>query len=251
MTIEGMYGRVAKLRNEMAWHFRRSPGYLLELAQWLFWSPRTFWLALIGLATIGSLWLPISCAERQIRWTGMALELGGLAMAFVGLYSDHKQHGGQTFKEHLSIWRHQRPRYRRNVIMAAGSGIVSVSGVASGHGFTSLGPNATLEERVASLEKKFIIISTEQHTTSVLFKQEFQKVSDKLKEETLKREAGDLRIDRKLKDAIAGGFYLQATGAIYFALGLFFSTASLELAYYVRGTSDACPANFTLALAPT
>lgn len=249
MTIEELFERAAKLRNDVVWFFWRLVWWLPRMARWLFWSPRAFWLVVAGGSSVVSLWLPILCPEQQIRLTGLALELVGLTMAFIGLYGDHKQFGGKSIKQHFEHWRQERPRFWPRVTTGTANQVMEMDSSASGHGLALPGPDATLEERVKILEHNYEYLSTATSKLDMLIRQEIKRVSQEIKDEVARREAGDKRIGERLSEAVAGSFYLEAAGAIYFSLGVFFGTASPELAYYLRGSSDSCPSHLSFALA--
>jgi hypothetical protein len=248
VIIEELSERAVKLRNDVVWFFQRLVWWLPRMARWLFWSPRAFWLVVAGLVSVGSLWLPILCPEQQIRLTGLALELVGLTMAFIGLYGDHKQFGGKSIKQHFEYWLQKRPSFWPRVITAKMNEALDLASSASAHGLALSGPDVSLKDRVKILEQNYRDLSTYTYKQNMLFMQELKKLSQEINDEVARREVGDKLIGERLSEAVAGGFYLEAAGAIYFLLGLFLGTASPELAYYLRGSSG-CPSHLSFALA--
>jgi hypothetical protein len=111
-------------------------------------------------------------------------------------------------------------------------GSVSLSASPTGflaHGTVSPPPTASLEERIASLERGLSRANLLIDRTQGRIEEEARNHGSALKSERRERAVGDARIQTLLEEAAAGGLYLEATGVIWLVLGVTLATASNEI----------------------
>ena len=115
---------------------------LRRLLWWLPATARWSWRVWLPALAPVFVWLLVAavtpCVERQVRLTGMILQLLGVATIALRLWAAQRQFPGQT----LARWLQRRPRFRvQNTILAVGAASLGMA-TASGRGRVSPGVNA-------------------------------------------------------------------------------------------------------------
>ena len=105
----------------------------------------------------------------------------------------------------------------------------------------SLGPAASIDERVATLERQYASLFDEVGTLSADVKNNIDELAAGLKAERKEREEGDANIRALLKRAIGEGILLQGFGIAFFLIGIAAATASQEIAHWFGSAGAACP----------
>jgi hypothetical protein len=103
----------------------------------------------------------------------------------------------------------------------------------------SSSPNASLDHRVATLEREHAQLFDEVGKLSEETKQKIGELSSALNAERREHKEGDKSVRDQLKEAVAEGLPLGRLGAIFFFIGIFSAHASPEIASWFRG--GACP----------
>lgn len=173
----------------------------------------------------------LSCVERQIRISGMALQLIGVFLVGVGLRDTRQAFDDQptTFGA-IKQWWSGRPKFGpRNHILSAEGASFGVS-FGSARGRAVAGPNTSLDQRVSILEQGHADLFDEVGALSEEMKKKTDELSAALKVERSEREQADQQTKNELRKAVAEGIPLGLVGVICFLLGITAGTASPEIA---------------------
>jgi hypothetical protein len=173
----------------------------------------------------------VSCLERQIRFSGMGLQLLGIILTGVALRDTRRAFEDQpTTWEAIKRWWSGRPPFGpQHHILQAEAGLMVVSG-ASARARVSSGPNTPLETRVTMLEQQYASLSDEVGMLTAETKKKMDEIFEKLKAERTEREQSDKAATEQLKKAVAQSIPLGRVGIIFFMTGITAGTASLEIA---------------------
>src|SRR4051812_42542735 len=111
--------------------------FALRWLKWLFWDQelRLWWsLALVLVIAVVLILFPILCHERQVRWTGVGLQLLGFVIVILTLYKDRKASGRPTLLLNLrqALARSPRFRIKARILSALGGMYALSSGRARG-----------------------------------------------------------------------------------------------------------------------
>ena len=134
---------------------KRTTTYVSDLGAWL-WRTRPLIWVLVALIVVFVLWFLISsCLERYVRVSGMGLQLIGVILVIIGLRDTRRAFEDQpTTWEGIKQWWTDRPKFPLQHVALDAQGVAVVAvGVASRMRVTA-GPDASLEHRVAVLERQ-------------------------------------------------------------------------------------------------
>lgn len=166
----------------------------------------------------------------------MFLELMGLATVALGIRETRSLFGRPSLVHVGRNWLARFPRFRISAHVIVGTGGFTLGGMsASAFGTSGPAPTATLEERVAILEKNVNQTNALIHETQRKLDQESQQRQHELTAEKREREDGDNKNKQLVEEAAAGGLYLEITGAFWLAFGITMATASNEFAKLFSG----------------
>jgi hypothetical protein len=229
-------GRLSSIGNTMISRLKQCGSWLMRVTTWLADAHR-LWVAVLPVPVVFLLsWLTIPSWESRIRVAGLCLQLMGLATVAYGLRDTRKLFNQPSFLALAREWLRRFPTFRRAVRIVTGTGHIQLSGASvSGFGTVSPSPTATLEERVAALEKNLSQANFLIHQTQERIEEETRKQNAALASERGDREAGDENTRKLLQEATAGGLYLEATGVLWLFIGITLSTASIEIARLFTG----------------
>ena len=195
--------------------------YLSELITWLRRGPLI--AAVIAAIFVLVIFMGISCLERQIRISGMALQLMGVILVAVGLRDTRQAFDDlPTTLGAIKAWRSGRLRFgpQHHVLHAEGASFGTSTVAARAR--VSAGPDSPLERRVAILEQEVTNLFDELGTLSAEMKKKTDEGSERAK--------ADEKTKNQLRRAIAEGIPLGIVGVIFFLLGITGGTASPEIA---------------------
>jgi len=196
------------------------------------------WVAVFTIpAVILVCWAVIPGWEPRIRIAGMFLELLGLSTVAFGLRETRKLFDKPSLFESARQWLRNFPKFKFETRIVAGSGHINLGGgAASAFGTASLSATASLEERVAFLENGL-------NQANMLIHQIQQKIDEEARKhgsaiDTVRQEIrrGDENNQQLVKEAMAGGLYIEITGAVWLLFGITLATASNEIASVLFGT---------------
>jgi hypothetical protein len=97
------------------------------------------------------------------------------------------------------------------------------------------GPNASLEHRVAVLERELAALFDEVGKLSGDANRKIGELSNAITLERSERQEADKRVKEQLKKAVAEGLPLGRVGAVCFFIGIVAASASLEIASWFGG----------------
>jgi len=196
------------------------------------------WIAVLAIPTLFALaCIVFQSWEERIRITGMCLELLGLATVALGLRETRKLFNQPGLLQLAERWLREFPTFYRNVRIVTGTGHMSM-GDASATGFASASAsaNASLEERVAILEKSLNQTNMALQEAQEKIDEETQKRTRALEAERQNRETGDESNRRLLQEAMAGGLHLETMGVLWLFTGITLATASSEISRWLTGS---------------
>jgi hypothetical protein len=205
--------------------------YISNLVAW-FWRTQPF-IAIFAAMTIVALLFVVfnSCFERQIRLSGMGLQLLGVILVGVGLRDTRRAFENQpTMWKAIKLWWSGRPRFGPQHQTIHVTGVQGLSLVGSARARVGPGPNTTLEQRVAMLEQQYVGLFDELGTLSSEIKVKLDELSDSLQAERSERQQAEVQAKNQLERAVAEGIPLARVGVIVFLIGITAGTASAEIA---------------------
>jgi hypothetical protein len=215
-------------RDTASW-LSRVAAWVIELREW-----HNLWLLLGGvvLCSLAAYFLFVGCVEQQVRYSGMFLELSGLALVARDLNKRAHMFKLSRPWDVARGWWDRRPRFR--VAQAAAFEVSGRGGVVLGgaavSASVSLGPAPTLEQRVASLEGTVVGLQQQQDKLSGRLDDERRERHSALEAERSEREAGDMQARVSLKRVAGDDLGLEIVGLAWLLLGLVFSNTSQEIA---------------------
>lgn len=165
--------------------------------------------------------------EVNIRWTGATLQIVGFLIALVDLESTRKIMGGPNFIEAWKAFFRNFPIGREPITL---SGNMTLGGVMSGRLKVGHNSDAAIPDRVSRLEADIERIEDEVADLAKKAEADSARLTKQI-EEGLSGVRNDLReLASKVKDALAGGYFMQWVGLAYFVVGVILASASVELA---------------------
>jgi hypothetical protein len=218
-----MYAQASQL---WSW-FKRIGGWLAR--------PKSLWIAtgIVVLAGIVALWPGTS--EPVIRWTGLVLQLLGIGTVIVGIEKTRNLFHQPTLLGMAGEWVKQFPAYRPSVVISVGVGALA-SATAKARGYVTSKPpaDATIEQRVASLESN---VSHLNNRIDEVYKELDTSIHERtaaLDQERRDRAGEDSKIASKLETSGTGGLHISATGAVWLFVGVILGTGSVEIAKWLQ-----------------
>ena len=204
------------------------------LGSW-FAEGKHVWIA-IGVSVAGLIIaLRPGTSEPVIRITGMFLQLFGVATVIWGISETRALFAHSSVWKKSSSWLKRFPLLRRDIVLSAsGCSMTASVGKARAYGTVGSGPDPTTETRLDALEKNITAIHERIAATHREIDEESQKARDSLESESRAREAGDTEIGKKLEATGTGGVHISAIGALWLFVGVVLSTASQEIAAYLK-----------------
>ena len=91
-------------------------------------------------------------------------------------------------------------------------------------------PNASIEDRLAALEKNLRTLRAEHASTERQVEEEARKQADAVISERRARELSTNEIKKQIETLGAGGLHLEALGLVCLILGVILATTSTEIA---------------------
>lgn len=208
--------------------------HIKQLWPWLV-EARFAWLALGVIAVALIVSLRPQTPEYVIRLTGLVLQLFGIATVAWGISETRILFGHPSFAAKAKSWLGRFPLRRRDVVFAAGAGsFLAATGKARGYVTRGPGPNPTIKTRIDALEKNVLLLHERISSTEKEMDEEFQKITDALKNEEQARKSEDNVIRAKLEVTGTGGVHISAIGASWLFVGVILSTAGLEIAELLK-----------------
>jgi len=196
---------------------------------------RYAWLSVIVIFGALAISLRPHTTEPVIRITGLILQLLGVCTVIWGISETRALFGHPSLASKTKAWFGRFPMLRRTINLSASvSGISIVGGRASAFVTNNPGPNPTVETRLDSLERNISLIHERITQAQNDMDQEFRKAEESLKLEKQSRQEEDNTTREKLEATGTGGVHISAIGASWLFVGVILSTASLEIANWLK-----------------
>ncbi|HEY1090012.1 MAG TPA: hypothetical protein VGE47_02880 [Burkholderiaceae bacterium] len=206
---------------------------IAQIPTWLAEARFAWWGLAAVVAAVAAMRL-LGPTEPVIRITGLVLQVFGIGTVVWGISETRALYGHKPFRELALNWLTRFPLLSRSAT-AAVSGSASNASMTAGraHGTVGAGGNATLEERVAALEKNIPMIHARITSAEKEFDAGIQRVTDAIAEERRTRTEQDGHLSKRLELTATGGMHISAMGAFWLFVGVTLSTAALEISKWL------------------
>ena len=222
--------KIARFLTSFRAHLAGSCRWLAAVGRWVA-EARLAWFALFIVAIALVFSLRPGASEGEIRMVGLALQCLGIGVVLRDLGKTRRLFGLPGVMRLLHSWISRFPRWPRpqavgGVFVAAGSSALS----GTGHVWRRLGPSATTEDLVQSIEDlQQRLVQLETDVDSKL-----RDHHSALREEEQKRGRGHSELSHRLEAAETGGLHLALVGLVWLLLGLLLSTLSDEISRWIQ-----------------
>lgn len=208
--------------------------WLRAILYWLF-DASLFWFA-VGVV-ITSLFFVVrkGVSEPEIRLTGLALQVLGIATVAWGIRETRALFGRPDILTLARNWFRRAPVYGKRVV--SGSFNITLPGLeahARGYASSTATLDATIEKRVGVLEENIKHLNRRIDETQAEIDQNSQAQSAALEQEKQERSQQDQELSVKLEATETGGLHISAMGALWLFVGVTLSTASVEIAAWLK-----------------
>jgi hypothetical protein len=206
---------------------------LKSVGPWLA-EPRHAWLSLSIISLALAIAIGPLASEPVIRLTGLVLQIMGIGTVAWGISETRALFGHPSFATRIKEWLGRFPLLQRSPVIGV-AGVAMGSAVVRARAYGTHGPTApTVESRVEALEKNVAAIHERITQAQKEMDDEFRKSAEALKHEEHVRQEADTAIRNKLEATGTGGVHISAIGASWLFVGVVLSTASVEIAKFVK-----------------
>lgn len=229
----------------MPYFLARITSSIKSLVRWIL-DARVAWLFLILLTAywlISPILIQYSldgnaiCRERQIRLTGLLLQLTGIFTVAWGLHESRILFRKPTLFQRTAAWFKRFPLRKPKHLTLSATGLSIGSATSSARGRVGPGSSATVEQRLEILERGYAALFDEVGSIANDVRAVGQEAREGIKAEAVNRLQGDKRNEEIIENAMIGGLNIETAGVCYFALGAIFGTISSELAMLLGATA--------------
>jgi hypothetical protein len=206
---------------------------------------KTWMLSLLSfflvLLLAGLVALLASTTEARVRTAGGFLQVAGLLTVAVGISTVRRDFGlpgtlSEIFTEvwdclratGLHLWRtfgHRSPK-----VLVAGTVSITARGNLRAHGKGRLGPNASTDQRLTTLENKVDRLEDAAWKLREDLEQEVERRQQAITTEGKIREDAGRALQERLSKVAVGGIRLQTVGLVWLFVGILLATWSQEFA---------------------
>ena len=213
----------------------RLQGYPKRFFCWLFVEPRIFWIKTLLVLVPLPFILCDGPTEPYFRYTGLYLQIMGIAAVVYEIYLTQKQFGQPGLWSTFETWLGSFPRLRKNVKLVAGAGSVRFSGNAA---FVTVSrgddKQATVDERFHIVHENFDMVRSEIKDLHNTISQKSQEQEKRINAERMERQGLGQSIRDELKEAHTSALHVTAMGAVCLFLGVTFATLSSEISSWLN-----------------
>lgn len=203
--------------------------FLGESRRWLFVRPRLFWMGILPIAVAFVVCL-LGKTETPVRVSGWLLELLGLGSTGWGLNKTRKDFDLPALYTLIQRWWEVRPRRRRKHAVATSSSGLSVGGSrVRGYGWTTINPDAPMEQRLAALVENVERLRRDLNDAQTGLETLSSRVTDGLQREAKARSSLAEELRTKQKSVLTDGLLISLVGLVWVGIGLTLSTMSQEI----------------------
>jgi len=169
-------------------------------------------------------------SEVAIRSAGLGLEVLGLFVAISGIIETRAFFGLPSLQALFLRWLSERPRWRRNIVLAAGAGASGLAEAsARGYVWTPIRAEDSLERKVEVLIQNVDLLKDDLQSTHKEIDDLSRKHAEALKGEARAREQAATDIKNQLQAALTNGLLVSLIGLVWLLVGMIMSTMSLVL----------------------
>ena len=213
----------------------------MRLIQWLgavaswFAEPRRLWLAPVVLVLLVAAPLVGGIAEAKVRWSGLALQVCGIATVAYGLRQTRRLFGRPPVRMLLREWLRRFPSWRTHVVRGRAAATASSSRGARTRGtvwttmdssLSQLGLLQAIRKNVEGLNSRLLQLESQADASR-------RALTSEIDDERKTRSAADKEIRAKLEAAETGGLYISLVGLVSLLAGLLLTTLSGEIARWL------------------
>lgn len=206
---------------------------LKRVGRWLA-EPRHVWATLFAIAVA----LAIVITFRQeplIRLTGLVMQWFGIGTVIWGISQTRALFGHPSLAVQAKAWLERHPFRPRRIVMAVGAAEeLSFAGRGEAYVTHGAGPDATVEARLEALEKNIAALHSRISNKAQQLEGEIRQATDKISAESHARQTADDDLRKKLEISGTGGLHISAIGAALLFVGVTLSTASVEIANWLK-----------------
>ena len=173
--------------------------------------------------------------EHVIRLIGLCLQLLGIATVAWGISETRALFGYPSISSKIKAWFGRFPFLSRQPIVGSMNATLPVPIIkARGYMMHSSGSHPTIESRLDTLEKNLLLIQDRITQTLGEIDDELKNFTESLKTEAQSRQENEMAIHAKLEAVATGGIRISAIGAVLLFFGVILSTASVEIAGWLK-----------------
>jgi hypothetical protein len=208
--------------------------WIRALLHWLL-EASLFWLAL-GVVIAAMLFVfRKRVTERDVRLTGLLLQIFGLATVVWGIRATRILFGRPDLFTLWRQWFRRLPVYSRHIVLGSANLTLSSLGASARASVSATaGLDASIQERIDALEKNIKYMNDRIDETQTEMDRGFRAQTAALEQEHLAREHQAQDLHAKLESTETGGLHISAIGALWLFVGITLSTASVELAAWLK-----------------
>ena len=208
-----------------------------SLIRWAFVEPSPLWFGILGTFGVSGLsWLLPGSAEFRMRFAGYAVTLVGVGLVAKSIYETHQLFGKPALTFRVSQWLQRIPRLpRATIIGASASGSVSFGGAANATLRYNAPEGASLEDRIAAMERNVASIDKETSDTRVRLDRELGELREQHREATSLQRRNHSDLASRLEKYSAEGLDYEIVGAVCVVFGQALSSFPSEFATQVSG----------------
>jgi len=204
--------------------------WLIAFSRWLA-EAWLAWLTLLVLLFAFFVSFRPGASEFHIRFIGLVLQLLGVGTVVVGINKTRKSFGKPGMVKLFFEWVSRFPRWRRHIVMAAGTGKFSLGpGKLRAYTWMPIDPSTPIDAQVSALIKDVEGLNERLIRCQDEFEAQFGKVSDALRQEQQVRAERYDNLQTRLEVTQTGGLHISLMGAIWIAVGSILSTLAPEIA---------------------
>jgi tetrahydromethanopterin S-methyltransferase subunit F len=205
-----------------------------RLAHWIA-KARLLGLAIGVVVAAALVALRPGTTEPLVRWTGLVLQLLGIATVIIGIEQTRRLFNHPSLLSLAEAWFRQFPPFKRKIVVGAAAASLGIAGMkARGYVTSNPPPNANLEERVASLERNVGHLNKRIDDAFQELNKTESEQKAALEREKQERVAEDTKIASKLETSGTGGLHISAIGALWLLIGVTLGTGSVEIARWLQ-----------------
>lgn len=193
------------------------------------------WIATGSIALALLICLRPGASEPLIRWTGLVLQLLGVATVVWGISETRALFSHTPIFVATKGWIARFPLKKQSITLAIDNSVhASFSDVTRVNVTHSAGMSPTIESRLDALEKNIAAVHERITGTEKEIDQRLHKANEALSAETADRTAENERTRGMLETTATGGVHISAIGATWLFVGVFLSTAAPELTAWLK-----------------